>query len=82
MINVSNATKDAFMSDVSKKKLRIYFPDFGATYYNDTIETESLKITESISTKDSVEFVGCIASSLQVNIYGISENVKGKRIEG
>lgn len=81
MLNVSNATKDAFMSDVSKKSLRVVFPDLRLTYGNDTIEAESMKITESISTKDSVEFVGCIASSLQINIYGIEANVKNARIE-
>lgn len=81
MLNVTSATKKAFMSDVSKKTLRIWFPDLSVQYTNDSIETESLKITESISTKDSVEFVGCIASSLQISIYGIEENIKGKWIE-
>lgn len=81
MISVSNATKKAFMSDVSHKTLRVVFPDLKKEYTNDSIEAESLKITESISSRDYVEFVGCIASSLQINIYGISDNVKSKRIQ-
>lgn len=81
MISVTNATKNAYMSDVSHKTLRVVFPQLNRTYTNDSIETESLKITESISSKDYVEFVGCIASSLQINIYGIQDNIKGKKIE-
>lgn len=81
MIKVSKATKQAYMSDVSHKTLRVVFPQIGKTYTNDSIDSESLKLTESISSKDSIEFVGCIASSLQINIYGIEDNVKGKKIE-
>lgn len=81
MIEVSSATKQAFMSDVSKKELRVVFPQFGVTFLNDAIESETMKITEALSTKDSVEFIGCIASSLQINIYGVDANIKGKQIE-
>jgi len=81
MINVSESTKRAFMSDVSKKTIRVVFPELNQTYTNSSIDSESLKVTESISSKDSVEFVGCISSSLQINLYGISANIKGKKIE-
>lgn len=81
MINVSNATKQAYMSDVSHKTVRVVFPELGKTYTNDSIDSESLKLTESISSRDYVEFVGCIASSFQINIYNIQSNVKGKKIE-
>lgn len=81
MINVSEETKLAYMSDVSKKRLRVYFPDFLRSYGNESIKSESFKLTESLSTRDSIEFVGCISTSMEVDIYGISENVKGKRIE-
>lgn len=81
MIKVSKETKQAYMSDVSKKTLRVVFPELDLTYSNESINSESMKITESISSKDSVEFVGCIASSLQIEIYGIQANIKGRRIE-
>lgn len=69
------------MSDVSHKTLRVVFPDLKKEYTNDSIDSESLTLTESISSKDYVEFVGCIASSLQINIYNIQDNIKGKKIE-
>lgn len=81
MIEVSNETKQAYMSDVSHKELRVVFPELGLTYGNSSIDSESMKVIESISNKDSVEFVGCIASSLQISIYGIEKNIKGKKIE-
>lgn len=81
MLQVSDATRRAFLSDVSKKTLRIAFPELNLTYDNSSVEAESLKLTEAISTKDSVEYVGCISSCLSVKIYGIPNNIKGKRIE-
>lgn len=81
MIQVSEATKSAFMSDVSNKHLKVSFPSLNLIYENDSIEKESLKLTEALATKDSIEFVGCIASSLEVKIYGITQNIKGQRVE-
>lgn len=60
MISVSEETKRAFMSDLSHKKLRVVFPELNAVFENDSIESESLKLTEALATKDSIEFVGCI----------------------
>lgn len=81
MLNVSEQTKRAYMSDVAIKSLRVRFPSLGLIYRNDSIETESLKMTEAVSTKESVEFVGCIATSLQINIYGIQRDIKNQPIE-
>lgn len=81
MLSVSEATKQAFMSDVSHKSLRVVFPELGLTYDNSSIEVESMKLTEAISTKDSVEYVGCIASCLDINIYGINADIKNRIIQ-
>lgn len=81
MLNVSEATKQAFMSDVSHKSMRVVFPELGLSYDNSSIEVETLKLTEAISNKDSVEFVGCIASRLDVNIYGINADIKNRIIQ-
>lgn len=81
MLNVSEQTKRAYISDVAIKSLRVHFPSLGLNFTNESIEAESLKMTEAVSTKDSVEFVGCIASSLQINIYNIQRDVKNQPIE-
>lgn len=81
MLAVSEATKRAYASDVSKKKFRVVFPELGLSYDNSSIEAETMKLTEAISNRDSVEYVGCIASSLFIDIYGITADVKNKQIE-
>lgn len=80
MINVSNATKEAWMSDREKNHLVITFPNLNLTYDNESIEPKSLTWTEALSNADSMEFVGCIASSFGASIYDIPENVKGEYI--
>lgn len=81
MIDVSTATKRAYFSDVSNKQIVVEFPDLAVQCINDSIVAESLKITESLSTRDSVEFVGCIASSLQIKLYNVTQNLKNQRVE-
>lgn len=80
MINVSNATKEAWMSDREKNHLVITFPNLNLTYDNESIEPKSLSWTEALSNADSMEFVGCIASSFGASIYDIPDNVKGEYI--
>lgn len=80
MINVSNATKEAWMSDREKNHLVITFPNLNLTYDNESIEPKSLTWTEALSNADSMEFVGCIASSFGASIYDIPDNVKGEYI--
>lgn len=81
MINVSRQTKQAFMSDVSKKTFRVVFPELNLSFDNSSIEVDSFKLTEAISNKDSVEYVGCISSTMDINIHGLDADVKNKRIQ-
>lgn len=81
MLNVSEATKQAFLQDSVHKTYRVVFPDNGLTYSNEAIVKESISITESLSNGNSIEFVGCISSSLRIKMYDIQGNVKGNRIE-
>ena len=81
MITVNQATKDAYASDVSHKTLRVVFPELALTFTNESLDSESLRLSEAISNRDSIEFVGCIASSFKINIYNASVNLKGRKIE-
>lgn len=81
MINVSSATKAAWMSDRKVNHLVVSFPDLNLTYENDSIAPDSLSWTEALCNADSMEFVGCIASSFGASIYNIPDNVKGQYIE-
>ena len=80
MINVSEATKQAWLSDRKVNTVAISFPNLNLTFGIDDIDKDNFSLKESLCNADSMEFVGCIASSLKVAIYNISDNVKGEEI--
>lgn len=81
MLDIKLASKNAYLSDRSKKNIRVVFPSWGETYTNENIVAESLKLTEAIANKDSVEFVGCISSCFQITLYNVQQDIKGRTIE-
>ena len=80
MINVNEATKQAWLSDRKVNTVEISFPNLDLTFGIDDIDKDNFSLKESLCNADSMEFVGCIASSLKVAIYNISDNVKGEQI--
>lgn len=80
MINVNNNTKQAWLSDRKVNTVEISFPNLSLTFGIDDIDKDNFSLKESLCNADSMEFVGCIASSLKVAIYNISDNVKGEEI--
>ena len=64
MINVSSATKAAWMSDRKVNHIVISFPNLNLTYGNDSIDPDSLSWSEALCNADSMEFVGCIAGNV------------------
>lgn len=80
-MNVSDATKQAFANDGVHKTVRIVFPGLSITVTNNQIDKETLKIKESLISGSKFEIIGCIASVLTVNVYNLTTNIKGARIE-
>lgn len=80
MINVNNDTKQAWLSDRCVNTVTVSFPNLNLTFGIDDIDKENFSLKESLCNADSMEFVGCIASSLKVAIYNITDNVKGEEI--
>ena len=81
MINVSEATKQAYLQDSNHKTYRIVFPELGLSFTNDSMVKESLSMTEALTSSSSIEFVGCISTSFKVKLFHVTDNVKGKKIE-
>lgn len=81
MLNVSQAVKDAYANPSSGKTLVVYFPDLDITVDPDTIYSESFKLTEALMDMDSIEFVGCNPSKMEVQIQDFGYDVKGQKIE-
>lgn len=80
MVNISDELKAALLADGSHKELTVFIPDLDKTYTNNNIVLESIKLEQSVMASDSLEFVGCIASSFEIKINNISDNAKGKKI--
>lgn len=81
MIECSELTKALFMADNSHKTVQVVFSQLGLTYDNKNIQNESLKLTESVLDRDEVEFIGCISSCLQITLFNVPDEVKGRKIE-
>ncbi len=81
MLPVSDAAKASYMIDGSNKQFRIKIESHGADLTNSNIVQGSLNIQESILTGDSLEFVGCIASKLEVTILDDGKSYKACKIE-
>lgn len=60
--------------------LVITFPDLGLQLGNSDITEESFFLRESILESDSIEFVGCISSRLELELISTHEDLKGQRV--
>lgn len=80
-MEVSNEIKQAYQSNSVHKNLIVIFPELDLIVDKKNIYYESMNLKESISESASIEFVGCISSSFSIQLNGINESLKGKRIE-
>lgn len=80
MLNVSESCKAVYFNDYINKSIYVEFPEMNTTYSDDNIIKESLELRESILSKESIEFIGCIPSFMQISIYNIPESIQGMRI--
>lgn len=78
MIPVSEETRNSYIKDGSYKRLRVTID--GVDIDNSLIYDESMKLTESILNSSSIEFVGCIPSIFEIQIYRSQKNIKNKEI--
>lgn len=80
-MNISSETKKVYKSDNAHKTLLVTFPDLDLALDVANICADSMTLRESILESNSIEFVGCISSVFELQIYGIYEKLKGERIE-
>ena len=79
-MQVSDTVKQQYHSDSIHKSLVIEFPEMGLTLSNSAIYEESMQLKESLLENNSIEFVGCIASMFSIQVHGLYDNIKGKKI--
>lgn len=79
-MKVSDETKNAYAKS-SLKKLNISFPDLSISVPMSQIYAQSLNLSEMLIDENNVEFVGCISSRFEIQLSGVSNNIKGQKIE-
>ncbi|MCD7724268.1 MAG: hypothetical protein LUI12_01725 [Clostridiales bacterium] len=80
-MEVSDKVKEDYHASSVKKFLEITIDGVSDVIENDRIYSESMELEESVIDGNSVEFVGCISSMFKIQIYGLTENIKGKSIK-
>lgn len=77
-MEVSTATKQAYKSNSIHKELTLEFPNLNLTIPHKQIYGESMRLKESIMDSNRVEFVGCISSMFEIQVYGVEEKLKNE----
>lgn len=79
-MNVSAETKQAYKSNSIHKELTLEFPNLALTVPHKQIYGESMRLKESIMDRNRVEFVGCISSSFEIQVYGVNVKLKNEKV--
>ncbi len=77
---VSGNVKTAYHEDTVTKYVSLSFPEIGKEVFGEDIYTESLRLSEKLIDRQSMEFVGCIASMFKISVHGLNYDIKGKKI--
>ncbi len=79
-MEVSKAVREAYGANSIHKEIIIKFPELDITLGNDRIDSDTMHLTESLVAGDNIEFVGCIASVFTIQVRGLKEDIKGRKI--
>ncbi len=79
-MKVSDNVKKAYQKDTLRKHISLYFPEISKEVSGVPIHQGSMSLSEKLVDKESIEFVGCIASKFKIRVQGLKENIKGKKV--
>lgn len=77
-MEVSAITRQAYKENSIHKELTLEFPNLNLTIPHKQIYYESMRLKESIMDSNRVEFVGCISSMFEIQVYGVEEKLKNE----
>ena len=80
MLKVSDAVKSAYSGYLEKRHIVVSFPELNITLSQSQIQAESFCLEESFLEQNSIEFIGCIASKIELSIANIPQKLKNKKI--
>lgn len=79
-MDVSSKVKNEYRSNSVTKLVTLQFPELNTSVGMGQIYYESLRLSESLIEKNSMEFVGCIASKFKIRVNGLKQDIKGRRL--
>lgn len=80
MIFIPEDAKTRYQNGQAHKNITISIPGINKSFYASNINGESLNVKESVFDSDSLEFVGCISSTFQVEVMNIEYLAVGQYI--
>lgn len=80
-MKVSDKVIRQYKDNSITKHITLHFPQLGIDVGTASAHSETMNLTEAIFNKDSIEFVGCIASKFSIKVNGLKQDVKGAEIE-
>ena len=81
MINVSQTTKDLYLQGSVPKNITISIPNKNITITNEDIVSESMTLTETLNSSETIDFKGCIASVFKIKTVDIVQDILGEYME-
>lgn len=73
-------TMEKYKNGLGVKKIKLWFPDLNLNLDNSSVYEDSLVLQESLFDSNSIEFVGCISSKFKIELHGVKQDLKDKRI--
>ena len=80
-MKVSDKVISQYKDNSITKHITLHFPQLGIDVGTASAHEQSMNLTEAIFNKDSIEFVGCIASKFSIKVNGLKQDIKGSEIE-
>ena len=81
MLQVNEATQNAYRSGNLIKNLTISFPDAHVSYGMNDIVAESLRLDETINSDTNLTFKGCICSQFSFKCSASMQDLRSQRVE-
>lgn len=79
-MKVSEKVINEYKSNSKTKHVTLHFPELGIDVGMESIHFETMNLQESLVEDENIEFVGCIASQFKINVNGLKQDVKGRKL--
>ena len=79
-MKVSEKVINEYKSNSKTKHVTLHFPELGIDVGMEFIHFETMDLQEALVENENIEFVGCIASQFKIDVNGLKQDVKGRKI--